>query len=91
MENASAIRLEFDWRVESGFLYLGRWPIALMQAIGDRKAEMFAALQTNPLAPDQLIATCSFVVEGSEFHVTFGANKRLMERHTLRVLYIEPS
>ena len=85
-----AVTLEFDFRVEAGFYYLGRWPIALMDAIDKRKVEMFNNLTQNPLVPDTFIAYGSFVVEDREFLVTFGANQHQLNNHTLRVLHIEP-
>jgi len=84
------VQLEFDFRVEAGFYYLGRWPIALMEAIGQRKAEMFAALQPNPLEPEFLIAQGTFTVEGSVFQVTFGADRRRHREHIFRVMHIDP-
>jgi hypothetical protein len=85
-----AVNLEFDFRVEAGFYYLGRWPIALMDAIGQRKAEMFDALRRNPLVPDDFVACGSFVVQSREFHVIFGADQRRLSQHILRVMHIEP-
>jgi hypothetical protein len=84
------VDLEFDWVVEAGFYYLGSWPVALIDAIGAKKVEMFDALRPNPLAPNTLIAAGSFFVEGSVYEVIFGCDRDGHRARVMRVMGIRP-
>jgi hypothetical protein len=85
-----SVRVEFDWVVEAGFYYQARWPVALMDAIGAKKVEMFDALQPNPLLPELLTATGSFFVEGSVYQVIFACDRGRHRDGILRVIDIQP-
>ncbi len=82
--------LELDFLIEAGFYYLGRWPIALMDAIGQKKDQEFEALQPNPLEPESFIASDTFVVEDRVFDVIFGSDKQRQRQYILRVMAIYP-
>ncbi len=82
--------MEFDWVVEAGFYYHDRWPVALIDAIGAKKDEMFDALRPNPLMPDLLVAAGSFFVEGSVYQVTFGSDRDRHRARVIRVMDIQP-
>jgi hypothetical protein len=84
------VQLEFDFLIEAGFLYSDRWPISLMKAIGQDKDRMFAALRPNPLAPDLLVASGTFVVQQRTFLVTFGTDKPRHDQGIFRVMGIQP-
>jgi len=84
------VTLNFDLRVEAGFFYLGLRPIALMDAIGGKKDEIFKALTPNPLDRDTYIATDRFLVQGEVYEVTFGTDRHGYHHGVLRVLHIQP-
>jgi hypothetical protein len=84
------VRLELDFLVEAGFYYLGRWPIALMDAITGGKEAAFRALEPNPLDPESLITSANFSIDKRTFLVTFGADKAQYRQCILRVMAIQP-
>jgi hypothetical protein len=84
------VHLEFDLLIEAGFYYLGRRPIELMDAIGAKKEQEFNALVPNPLDPELLTTTDTFLVGGHTFVVTFGSDKRRKSLGIFRVMDIRP-
>lgn len=74
--------------MDAGFYYLGRWPNVLMDAIAEKKEEIYKSLAPNPLEPDMLVAERTFRVEGRDYVVTFGIDKQRASQNVFRVMHV---
>jgi hypothetical protein len=83
------VEIDFDLKVDLEIYVLGRWPVTLIDAISEKKTEVFNKLANNPLEPGMLIATHVFEVEGERFLVTFGASEQNRTNHYFRVMHVE--
>lgn len=84
-----AVWLDFDWKVEAGFFWTGRWPAGLMREIGLHKEELFQSLAPNPLEPDMLTVEREFLFENRRFWVICASDSHQSAENRLRVIYIE--
>jgi hypothetical protein len=77
-----------DFKVDAGFYYLGRWPNSLVDAIGEKKEEIYKSLRPNPLEPDMLVASRTFRIKDRDYEVTFGVEVERASQNIFRVINV---
>ena len=60
-----------------------------MDAIAEKKEEIYKSLRPNPLEPDMLIAERTFRVGGRDYVATFGIDQQRATQDVFRVMHIE--
>jgi hypothetical protein len=60
-----------------------------MDAIAEKKEEIYKSLKPNPLEPDMLVAGRTFRVDNGDYVVTFGIDERRATQSVFRVMHIE--
>ena len=84
-----AICVQYDLHVAAHFWFRDTWPIALVAAIKEQKGEIYKSLAPNPLEPDMLVAERTFQVEGHDYVVIFGIDRKRAFKNIFRVMYVE--
>ena len=87
------VELTFDFKVECGFFWTGRFPISLMEEIGRRKSDLYKKLAQDVKNPDMLIGFEVIAMDGRKFRVEFASDQRQTDLSTdvrsMRVTFIE--
>ena len=87
------VELTFDFKVERGFFWTGRFPISLMEEIGRRKNDLYKKLASDVNHPDMLIGSDVIGIDGRKFKVEFASDQRQTDLSSdvrpMRVTFIE--
>jgi hypothetical protein len=85
------VELTFEFKVERGFFWTGRFPASLMEEIGLRKNDLYKKLAPDITRADMLVGSELVAAEGRRFEVTFAADRyqTSSDIRPMRVIYIE--
>jgi hypothetical protein len=83
------VSVELSRRVDGEFFWYGRWPNALLEAINERKEDIFKKLARSLFYSQGYGAYEDFSVENQQFRVTFGASQQDMDRRVFNVDFVE--
>jgi hypothetical protein len=84
-----SVSVELSRRVDGEFFWYGRWPNALLEAINDKKEDLFKKLTPILFDPQSYGAYEDFSVEDQQFRVTLGASQQDMDHHRFNVDFVE--
>lgn len=83
------VELSFDLMLNLHFYFTGRFPVELIDEIGQHKYEVYASLSEDLARPDILVGSRQFVASGRKFDVSFASDQRQVDfssdLHPLRV------